>query len=247
MTQEQIFSCIRQFSSAAQLAVAAGATLLQIQASNGYLISSFLSPRTNRRVDDWGGTPLKRAKLLLSIIQEIRKVTNGQATLTVRLGIDDGFGSDGQQVELLGDVACALKESGIAAITCSIGVSETFGKFFSDREQAINISRRGSRFLKRIAGLPTGFTGSIPSISVANEIIESGDADFVGFARAVLADNNLVKKELAGREDEVTRCLWDSNCFRDKRASPATRVYCCVNPAYKRPRKLQIYYKENPA
>ncbi len=245
MSQAQILRCVDQFAASALLAQQAGASLIQIQASNGYLVSSFLSPKTNQREDDWGGTPIKRARLLLAIVEAIRKATGGKVAITVRLGMDDGLEDGGQHAELLGDVVVALEASGVSAITCSVGISETFRFFFKNKEKAQAMSRQGCRHLKSFVKIPVGFTGSVADVAEANEIIGCGDADFVGFGRAMLADNHFIAKELAGRKDLVTRCKGDAFCFRDKKEPMATRVYCCVNPDYTRPEKLQQYYEEN--
>jgi len=245
MSHAQILRCVDQFSSAARLAEEAGAALIQIQASNGYLVSSFLSPRTNHREDEWGGSPLKRARLLLSIIEGIRQATGDRLPVTVRLGIDDGLGEAGQRASLLGEVMVALEAAGVAAITCSTGVSETFPFFFSNKEQALALSRAGCRYLKGFVRIPVGFTGSVSDVAQANEIIGCGDADFVGFGRAMLADNHFIAKELAGRAERVNRCRGDAFCFRDKKDPMAERVYCCVNPDYRRPDKLQQHYEES--
>jgi len=245
MSNEQILRCIDQFSAAARHAQQAGASLIQIQASNGYLVSSFLSPKTNRREDEWGGSPVKRARLLLSIVEGIRKATGDEVAITVRLGVDDGLGEEGQHAALLGDVVVALEASGVSAITCSVGISETFRFFFKNKEKAQAMSREGCRYLKSFVRIPVGFTGSIADVAQANEIIGCGDADFVGFGRAMLADNHFIAKELAGRKDLVMRCKGDAFCFRDKKEPMAERVYCCVNPDYRRPEKLQLYYEEN--
>lgn len=245
MSEAQILRCVGQFSASARLAQQAGAAIIQIQASNGYLVGSFLSPKTNLRDDDWGGSPLKRARLLLAIVDAVRSATQCKVAVTVRLGMDDGLGAEGQYAELLGDVVAALQAGGVSAISCSIGISETFRFFFKDKEKALALSRQGCRFLKRYVTIPLGFTGSVADVAEANDIIASGDADFIGFARAVLADNALVAKELAGRKDLVNRCRGDAFCFRDKREPLAGRVYCCVNQDYQRPEKLQQHYEEN--
>lgn len=245
MTEAQIFHAIDQFSASAALAQQAGASLIQVQASNGYLVSSFLSPRTNQRDDAWGGTPLKRARLLLSIIEGMRIATGGQVAITVRLGMDDGLGHEGQRAELLGDVVQALEAAGVAAITCSVGISETFPFFFRNKAEALALSRAGCRHLKSLVNIPVGFTGSVADVAEANQIIASGDADFVGFGRPMLADNHFIAKQLDGRGHEVNRCKGDAFCFRDKKEPMAARVYCCVNPAYQRPASLQQHYEEN--
>ncbi|WP_445177884.1 oxidoreductase [Pseudomonas sp. McL0111] len=245
MSNEQILRCIDQFTDAACHAQQAGASLIQIQASNGYLVSSFLSPKTNLREDQWGGSPLKRARLLLSIVESIRKATGDNVAITVRLGMDDGLGEEGQHAALLGEVMVALEAGGVSAITCSVGISETFRFFFKNKEKALAMSREGCRYLKSFVRIPVGFTGSVEDVAQANEIIGCGDADFVGFGRAMLADNHFIAKELAGRKDLVMRCKGDAFCFRDKKEPMAERVYCCVNPDYRRPEKLQLYYEEN--
>jgi 2,4-dienoyl-CoA reductase-like NADH-dependent reductase (Old Yellow Enzyme family) len=243
MSQAQIEDILEQFVRSARLAQAAGATLVQLQAANGYLLSSFLSPATNRREDRWGGSPLKRARLLLEIVERIRAATANTLSLTVQLGIDDGLGPQGQQPELLGEVVAALEACGVAAVSCSVGVRETFRRYLAKPQEALGTMRRGARQLKRFTRMPIGFTGSVFDVATAEDIVDSGDADFVGFARAVLADNALVAKEVAGRGHEVHRCRRDANCFRDKRESAAQRVYCCVNPDYLRPQALQQHYE----
>ncbi|WP_028303035.1 NADH:flavin oxidoreductase [Oceanospirillum maris] len=243
MSEEQIQDCIEQFVISAIFAQKANAPIIQLQAANGYLLSSFLSPKTNLRQDFWGGTPLKRANIVISIIKEIIKATDGQIPVSVRLGIDDGFLADGQKPHLLKDVIFAFEEAGVASIECSVGVSDTFSQFFSNTEETLSILRKGTKLLKEQVKIPVGFSGSVFSVSKAKEILESGDADFVGFARAVLADNHLVVKELNGFDDDVNRCLGDAFCFRDKKETSAERVYCCVNPDYLRPDKLKVVYK----
>lgn len=245
MSDEQIQQCIAQFTYSALLAKQAGAKLIQLQASNGYLISSFLSPRTNYRTDLWGGNALARGQFLLAIVKSIRQAVGPDVVLTVRLGVDDGFLEQGQKPHLLGEVAYALQQAGVASIACSVGVSETFRDFFKDPQRALEMTRSASRYLKQFVSIPVGFTGSVMSTVQAEQIISSGDADFIGFARAVLADNELVKKEMLGQHDQVNRCLGDALCFRDKKEPQAGRVYCCVNPKYQRPQFLQHYYKEN--
>lgn len=245
MSDEQIQQCIAQFTYSAVLAKQAGAKLIQLQASNGYLISSFLSPRTNHRTDRWGGDALARGQFLLAIVKSIKAAVGSDVVLTVRLGVDDGFSEQGQKPHLLGDVAYALEQAGVASIACSVGVSETFRDFFKNPQRALEMTRLASRHLKQFVSIPVGFTGSVMSVAQAEQIIGSGDADFIGFARAVLADNQLVKKELSGQHEHVNRCLGDALCFRDKKEPQAGRVYCCVNPNYRRPESLQHYYKEN--
>lgn len=245
VSEERIDQYIHHFHEAARQALSINAPILQIHAANGYLLSSFLSPRTNRRTDQWGGTPLRRARILLEIIRRVRALAEDRAAIFVRLQIDDGFGDAGLQVEQLGDVVTALEEAGVDAITCATGVAGTFGKFLGDPDYSLTLSRHAVRFLKRTTRVPIGFASNIGSLATAEGIAANGDADFVGFGRAIVADHHFVLKELSGRADEVVRCRWDSYCMRDKKEPLADRVFCCVNRRYLRPQLIQMKYQEN--
>ena len=244
LSEIQIENYIRHFQDAARLALGIGAQAVQIHAANGYLLSSFLSPRTNRRSDRWGGTPVKRAHILLEIIRRIRGFAMGRMAIFVRLQVDDGYGTEGIHAELLDEVIVAIEEAGADAITCATGVAETFEKFLGNREFTVNVTRAAARFLKARTNLPIGFAANIDSLLMAERFIADGDADFVGFGRAIVADHQFVLKELSGQLDTVDRCRWDSFCLRDKKEPLATRVYCCVNDAYPRPQHIQNLYQE---
>lgn len=240
----QIENYIAQFCDAARLAMGVGAQAIQVHAANGYLLSSFLSPRTNRRRDRWGGSPLKRAELLLEILRRIRALAAGRMAVFVRLQVDDGLGDDGLHVELLDEVVGAIESAGADAITCATGVAETFGKFLGDRDYTVDLTSAAARFLKARTRLPIGFAANLDSLSFAERLIDDGTADFVGFGRAIVADHQFPNKELANRLDAVNRCRWDSFCLRDKKEPLASRVYCCVNDAYLRPQHIQAIYQE---
>ncbi|MGJ0639291.1 hypothetical protein [Xenorhabdus bovienii] len=243
LSEEQIETYINQFHYAACHALDIGAPSIQIHAANGYLLSNFLSPRTNHRRDRWGGNPVKRAHILLEIISRIRSSVQDRIAIFVRLQVDDGLDSSGLQVEQLNDVVAAIEEAGADAITCASGVAETFAKFLDNSEYTIASMRHAAHFLKKNTRLPIGFAANIDSLEIAEEILKSGDADFIGFGRSVIADHQFVLKELSGRSAEVQRCLWDSYCLKDKKEPLAERVFCCVNPRYLRPQHIQIKYQ----
>lgn len=245
LSTQQIEEYITHFVKAAKLASDNQFPGLQIHAANGYLLSSFLSPRSNKRTDEWGGTPIKRARILLEILRRIRASVREDMLLFVRLQIDDGFGKEGLQFDQLSEVVCAIEEAGADAITCATGVAETFSRFLGDAEFSLDVSRRAGRFLKERTRLPIGFAGNINNLQLAEDILLAEEADFIGFGRQIVADHNFVKKELSGHSSYVHRCLWDSYCLRDKKEPEAKRVYCCVNPKYRRPQHIQLKYKES--
>nr|WP_281434988.1 hypothetical protein [Rhizobium lemnae] len=244
VSEEQIENYICQFAQAAVLAQRIGANALQVHAANGYLLSSFLSPRTNRRRDRWGGTPLKRAEILFELLRRLRLQVGQEILIFVRLQIDDGLGEEGIQFHQLGEVSAGLKLAGADALTCATGVAETFSKFLGSPDHTLTVTRNAAHFLKSQSGLPVGFAANMDRLEMADRIIDSGDADFIGFGRALIADPYLVLKERNGMADAVVRCRWDSYCLRDKKEPSADRVYCCVNERFLRPAFIQKKYEE---
>jgi len=235
MTIEDIDLVKDQFVRAARLSIDCGAQLIQLQASNGYLLSSFLSPNTNRRVDGYGGSKENRGRFLCEIVRDIRKEIGQEAILSVRLGVDDCIGAGGTVVTDFDTVVPLLEDAGVDLLEVSICTAETFKKL-TDGEAGMEAHLHECvRQIKEYARVPVGFAGFVDSLQKAERLIEDGTADLVGMARAIFADNDLVNKTLDGREAQINKCLWDGRCFKDKANPRYSRVYCCVNPKYKRP------------
>jgi 2,4-dienoyl-CoA reductase-like NADH-dependent reductase (Old Yellow Enzyme family) len=223
-----------QFARSASLAYAAGARLIQLQASNGYLLSSFMSPNSNKRLDGYGGSLLKRARFLVEIVQSVRRAIGEGAVLSVRLGADDGIGDTGTVPSDFEHIVPMLERCGVDMFEISIGTAET--AFNTGRTpEMIEMMASVVRTIKGFASVPVGFAGLIDGLSEAERIISSGAADFVGLGRALFADNDLIHKTLEGQDSTIFHCRWDGRCSKDKFNSDYSRVYCCVNPKYLRP------------
>lgn len=239
MTHADAREVCMQFAQAALLAQRAGARMVQLQASNGYLLSSFLSPYTNRRTDRYGGSPLRRARLLLEVIDHIHQATHGELDISVRLGIDDCLGARGQRPELLEHVVPALEQAGVVALMGSISIRETFHYMLRADVQVQAAFIQGVRHLRQLTSLPVGFAGFTGSLAHAEALLGEQVCDLVGMSRALFADNQLVNKSLAGHAAQVTACRFEGHCFRDKSNPQLDRVYCCVNEQYKRPASIR--------
>ncbi|MBI3752856.1 MAG: NADH:flavin oxidoreductase [Deltaproteobacteria bacterium] len=235
MTQADIDLVTEQFVASAKLCSDAGAKIIQLQASNGYLLGSFLSGYSNRRRDAYGGSCIARARMLIDVVTSIRKAIGEDIVLGLRIGIDDFMDEEGQLPEDLKDVMPMLEDSGADMFEASFGVADTF-KVLSDRSpKMIGYIYGQVKKLKGYSNVPVGFAGFVDGLPSAEKIISDGIADMVGMARALFADNDLILKSVEGRESEIYRCLWDGKCFKDKYNPRFDRVYCCVNPKYKRP------------
>lgn len=235
MNGDDIALVIEQFADAAALSVAAGARLIQLQASNGYLLSSFLSPHTNRRDDGYGGDPVRRGRLLAEVIAAIRARVGNGVSIGVRLGVDDFLGSAGSLPEHFEEVIPMLEEAGMDLIEVSMGTAETFHKLSGRTREMEADVLAGVAQIKRYSRVPVGFAGLVDGLDMAERLVAAGTADLVGMARALFADNDLIVKTVEQGSASVTRCLWDGKCFKDKYNPRYDRVYCCVNPKYLRP------------
>lgn len=235
MSLEDIALVKAQFVESARLAELSGAKLIQLQASNGYLLSSFQSPATNLRTDEYGGDAVARGRFLLEIIEAIRTEIAPSTILSVRLGIDDYLGKQGTVATDFETLIPRYEAAGIDLIETSICVADTFSVMTGDAPEVRELLHSATKTIKSYSTVPVGFAGLVRSVEQAEEILENGVADFVGMARALFADNDLIKKTLEGRHDEINWCLWDGKCFKDKHNPRYQRVYCCVNPKYKRP------------
>lgn len=235
MTAEHIAQVIDDFASAAKRAWQSGARVVQLQAANGYLLGSFLSPRFNRRTDAYGGNEENRARLLLETLQAIRARTDDALTVTVRLGIDDLLGDHGLQFTHLKETVQTLCQSGIAALECSMAVGASFHRLLAPSREMDQYLRTGVKAIKASASVPVGFAGFIDGLDKAERLLADEVCDWLGMSRALFADNQLINKTLQGRAQDIDRCLWDGRCFNDKSDPRMDRVFCCVNPNYPRP------------
>lgn len=235
MTLEDIETVKAQFAESARLAERSGTKLIQLQASNGYLLSSFQSPLTNLRTDQYGGDAVARGLFLREIIAAIRATIKPTTLLSLRLGVDDYLGGQGTVATDFEALIPMYEAAGIDLIETSICVADSFSALSGDAPEVSALLQSATRTIKSYASVPVGFAGLVKSVEDAEAILRAGVADFVGMARALFADNDLIIKTLTGRRDEINWCLWDGKCFKDKYNPRYERVYCCVNPKYQRP------------
>ena len=234
MDGDDIANVVAEFAQAAARARQAGARFIQIQAANGYLLSSFLSKATNRREDAYGGSPERRARLLIEVVRAVRAAIGEDAVLGLRLGIDDRLGPAGMEPADITPVIPDLEAAGVDLFEISFCVAETFQALAQNTPEVRRLMAAQVKDFRSRARRPVGFAGFIGGLAEGCRLIDAGVIDYIPMARALLADNDLVRKEVSGREDEVHRCLWDGQCFKDRYTPNFDRVRCCVNPKYLR-------------
>jgi 2,4-dienoyl-CoA reductase (NADPH2) len=218
---------VKAFVNCAVLAREAGYDGVEVMGSEGYLINQFLSARTNRRSDDWGGTPQKRMRFAVEIVRRMREAVGPDFIIIYRLSMLELVEGGSAWDEIVMQ-AKAIEAAGATIINTGIGWHEA-------RVPTIATSVPRAAFagvtgkLKGEVKLPLVATNRINMPQVAEAILAAGQADMVSMARPLLADPRWVAKAQAGRADQINTCIaCNQACldhvFENKTAS------CLVNP-----------------
>jgi 2,4-dienoyl-CoA reductase-like NADH-dependent reductase (Old Yellow Enzyme family) len=183
LDREGIAAVVAGFEAAAVRAVSAGFRIVEIHAAHGYLLHEFLSPLTNRREDDYGGTLENRMRLLLQVAQRVRGVIPSELPLFVRISTTD-WTDGGWDVEQSVQLAQRLKPLGVDLIDASSGGAVPNVRIPLGRGFQVPNARR----IRAEAHIRTSAVGLITEPEHANEIIRNGDADLVFLAREMLRE-----------------------------------------------------------
>ena len=183
LTKEQIQQVIANFQRAAERALEAGFRVAEVHAAHGYLIHQFMSPLSNTRTDEYGGSFENRTRFLLEVVTAVRKIWPQQYPLLVRISASD-WHEQGWSVEDSVRVAPLLHDAGVDMIDCSSGGIISGVKIEAGPGYQVPFAEE----IRRRTGMRTGAVGMITSPQQAEEIIAGGAADMVLIAREMLRD-----------------------------------------------------------
>ncbi len=202
MSHDEILETIERFADTAQAAETAGFTGVEIHAAHGYLISQFLSPLTNQRQDEWGGTLVKRARILLEVVRAVRSRVRPEFCVAVKLNSADfqrgGFSQDDakQVIVWLNELAVDLVElSGGSYESPAMQGRTADGRTLAREAYFLEFAQE----LAGVARMPVMTTGGIRRRAVAEQVLDSGVA-VVGIATAFALVPDLAAQWLAGNE-----------------------------------------------
>lgn len=182
MTIADLRQCTDDFARAAQRALDAGFKVIEIHAAHGYLINQFLSPLSNQRTDEYGGSFENRSRLLLEIIKAVRKVIGFNLPLFVRISATEWVDGGWDLNDSL-RLAELLKDASADLIDCSSGGNSRNQKINTGPLYQVDFAAA----IKR-TGILTGAVGLITTASEAESILTDGKADMVFMAREFLRD-----------------------------------------------------------
>jgi 2,4-dienoyl-CoA reductase-like NADH-dependent reductase (Old Yellow Enzyme family) len=209
LTLKEIEAIEDKFAEGAVRAREAGAEMVQFHAAHGYLIHQFLSPLSNQRTDEYGGSFENRMRFLLNIVRKSRKRLGHDFPLGCRINGDD-FRPGGLTLDDAVKVAKALAKEGVKLLDVSGGVRGT------EKEREKAMAEGGFRHLassiRKAATIPVSCVGMITDLRTAENILREGEADMVAMARALIADPQLIQKSLRGEFEAIKPCIRCNDC-----------------------------------
>ena len=199
MTREEIKGLIGAFGQAAKRGQAAGFDAVRIQGCHTYLIQQFLSPRINKRTDEYGGSVENRARLGCEIIQKVREAVGPDFPIIIRMNGSDHV-EGGITLEDAVQQAKLFEKEGADALDISSGPTEAHHWQFITMYQPSGALVELARTIKKAVRIPVITVGKI-DLPLGEEILRSGSADYIQFGRALMTDPELVNKaRLGGRK-----------------------------------------------
>jgi 2,4-dienoyl-CoA reductase-like NADH-dependent reductase (Old Yellow Enzyme family) len=183
LSKKEIQQVQQDFSDAASRALRAGYQVLEIHAAHGYLINEFLSPLSNIRQDEYGGSFENRIRFLLEIIGAVQKVWPAGFPLFVRISSSDWV-EGGWSIDDSVQLAIRLKNLGVDLVDCSSGGLVPYARIPLEPGYQVPFAER----IKKETGIMTGAVGLITTAKQAEQILEKGQADLILLAREMLRD-----------------------------------------------------------
>jgi 2,4-dienoyl-CoA reductase-like NADH-dependent reductase (Old Yellow Enzyme family) len=228
MTDGDIEEIIDAFGQSARRVQEAGFDGVQIHGAHGYLVTEFLSPRTNHRSDKWGGSLENRSRFLIEVIRSIKKSVDSDYPVMIKLGCRDYVPDDNAlTIEDGAEVARMIEGEGICHIEVSHG---TLDRTFNKGEAAVITPDREGYMLrdaKAVRGktsIPIGLVGGMRSLPAMEEIIKSGACDHISICRPFIREPDLIAKYKRG-VTETADCISCRGCFNaDKNGK--MDIYC---------------------
>lgn len=237
MSTKQVKKIIKEFIDGAVRAQKAGADGVELHAAHGYLIQQFLSPYTNQRTDEYGGSFDNRMKFLLEIMTGIKAACGNDFPVVVRLSVDecyDKIGKPGVGYTLEDGVRMAkiIEKAGADAIDVSSAGYDTYNYWLEPTSFEPGWRKYMAAAVKKEVKIPVLAANLIRSPEQAEQQLQEGIQDFVSLGRPHIADPHWANKVREGKEKEIKRCICCLMCMESMQSNAykGTHANCSVNP-----------------
>ena len=233
MTKGEIYQMVEGFVKALSNAKQVGYDIVEIHAAHGHLLGSFLSPATNKRTDQFGGSLQNRVRFVKEIIEQAHQAVGDNFPIGVRISGDE-FIPGGITLEESSAIAKALEQAGAQYISLSCGT-------YFNQHKISDVMRLEEGWkvpmwlaIKQAIGIPTIAGGGNRNPEFCEKLILDGKTDFVGLARQMQADPYWPRKAADGRLDDINRCISCLRCMYGLGGRPLIVRQCAVNAMWGR-------------
>jgi 2,4-dienoyl-CoA reductase-like NADH-dependent reductase (Old Yellow Enzyme family) len=211
MTSAEVEEVVRDFGAAAERGAEAGFDAVQLHGAHGYLMSQFLSPLTNRRNDEWGGSPERRRRFHVEVMRSVRRAVGDDYPVWIKMGLQDDDDNGLQLNEGLAALKI-LADEGLSAVEVSVGFGARAARVQRPEDEEHAYFREDSVEAKRVVDIPVMLVGGIRSLAMAEDILRCGDADMISMSRPLIRERDLISRWQRG-DTAPAKCLSCNKCF----------------------------------
>ncbi|MTI85518.1 MAG: NADH:flavin oxidoreductase [Firmicutes bacterium] len=239
LTVPEIKELVEAFGDAAVRAKTAGFDCVEIHGAHGYLVAQFMSPYSNKRSDEYGGTFNNRARFALEIIDNIKQKCGKDYPIVFRMSGEE-YVEGGLTIEMSKQIAPMLVSRGVDCLHVSVGNYETLHWVVPpmDKDRGFNVWAAGA--VKEVVDVPVIAVDRINNPDLAEEVLTKGRADFVAIGRGLLTDPEFAGKAREGREKEIKKCIACNQGCVDRLLVEGKHATCILNPACGRERQFEL-------
>lgn len=228
-TKEEIADIVEKFGQGARRIKESGFDGVEIHAAHHYFIHSFLSPVTNRRSDEYGGSLENRTRILKEIVDAIRKTCGPDFPLMFRVSIEEYIGKDGYHADTGIKICQMLEQWGVDAInTTASGTDSKLSQSAEPMYYPQGWRKHLPKAVKGVVSIPVLSVALIRDPAYAEKLLEDGVLDFAATVRGHLADPEWANKAFTGREEDIIPCISCMACF--EKYFIEGHITCAVNP-----------------
>lgn len=230
MTTEEVVDMVDKFSEAAWRVKQAGFDGVELHAAHGYLISQFMSPYLNKRIDRWGGSFENRMRFPLAIISSIQKKCGRNFPILVRYSADEWV-EGGRELEESVRMAVEFERAGVAALDLSQCIQESPGAGFDPMYYPEGWTVYASQAVKKAVSIPVINSHTFRNPDYCDKLVANGDTDMIGLARQLLCDPYWPMKAYMGKPEQIRRCISClTGCWQESMMAKK-EIGCAINPA----------------
>ncbi|HVI39995.1 MAG TPA: FAD-dependent oxidoreductase [Anaerovoracaceae bacterium] len=246
MATEEVLEMIDLFSEAAWRVKQAGFDAVELHAAHGYLISQFMSPYLNRRIDRFGGSFENRMRFPLAIIDQIQRKCGKDFPILVRYSADEWV-DGGRDLEESKLVAQVFEEARVAALDLSQCVQESPGAGFDPMYYPEGWTMYASEEIKKLVNIPVINSHTLRDPDHCEKLLAEGKTDMIGLARQLLADPYWPVKAKYGKVKEIRKCISClTGCWQESMMAKK-EIGCAINPACGNMAYADMKKSEKPA